>query len=117
MDAIQRWSSIIFSLCGPLLYCAAVAGNDLPQVVINGLRILPDEVLVGRIEQALRADDHLYTEHVTVRMRNGVVYLEGTIGDFGDLFRLLDDARAVAGARRVVQQLEYTGDMSDGPGW
>lgn len=117
--------ALIVSTCGSLVLGADPANrgakpagsSELKEVVVTGKKVVPDEVLTERVEQALHTDPLLYAEHVTITTRNGVVHIEGMVSDAWDLWRVLRDARRVAGVKRVVQELDMMGDMSDGPGW
>jgi hypothetical protein len=68
---------------------------------------VPDEQLKMQAETALHDDPYFYDEHVTVTVKNGVVHLQGIVFDDGDAqaARLIVK-RKVAGARRVVNELE-----------
>ena len=59
-------------------------------------------------------DPWIYAEHINVTTRNGVVRLEGIVGDTGELFRILRECRKIPGARRVVSELEMMHNDPDG---
>ena len=56
----------------------------------------------------------LYSEHMTITTQNGVVTLEGIVGDTGEMFRILRLCRKIPGARRVVNALEMMHNDPDG---
>jgi hypothetical protein len=79
-------------------------------VVVTAKRapeIVPDEQLKIQVETALHDDPYFYDEHVTVTVKDGVVFLEGIVFDDGDAraARLIVKRR-VAGAKRVVNKLD-----------
>ncbi len=65
-----------------------------------------DDAVVGRVEQALAADQDLYSRHITVRADDGVVNLSGFVWDPPDLVEAERIAGAVPGVTRVVNSLE-----------
>jgi osmotically-inducible protein OsmY len=76
-----------------------------PEVVVTATR-LTDEVLTAKVEQALRDDPYVFSDHMSVVTENGVVRLQGIALDVSDLLRALTLARRVAGKRRVVNEME-----------
>jgi len=82
----------------------ATAGVEL--VIVTGTRPVADEEVTKRVEAALDANPYLDASRITVTTVDGVVLLEGLVGDAGDLFAALRTARRVAGARRVVDNLD-----------
>jgi osmotically-inducible protein OsmY len=83
------------------------------EVVVSATR-RPDEQVTEQVERTLTADPWIYAEHITVSTRNGVVLLEGIVGDTGELFRILRQCRKIPGARRVVSRLEMMHNDPDG---
>lgn len=65
-----------------------------------------DAALAHRIEATLAAEPGLYANHVQVEVRRGVVLLSGMVGDESDLRATLRTCYAIAGVRRVDDQLE-----------
>jgi len=66
------------------------------------------------VEKKLANDPWIFSEHITVTTRDGVVHLEGIAGDTGEWFRVLDLCRRIPGARRVVAELEIIHNDPDG---
>lgn len=88
--------------------------DPLTEVIIKGKRIperVPDEELTRRVEVALQSDKYLYLDHVTIRVINGVVHLEGSVSEDCDLIDVLRYARRVPGVKRIVNELDL-----DSPG-
>jgi osmotically-inducible protein OsmY len=120
---IRGWPArfwILFAtLLGALGVCAAEdraekTGTPLQEVVVQAQRQAADEQVTQRVQQALSADRWIYSEHVTVTTKNGVVRVEGLVQDTGELFRILRLARKIPGARRVYSQLEILHNDPDG---
>jgi hypothetical protein len=89
------------------------AGADRVEVVIHANR-LADEQVTRQVQKTLSGDPWIYSEHITVTTQNGVVRLEGIVGDSGELFRILRLCRKIPGARRVVNELEMMHNDPDG---
>ena len=85
----------------------------LDEVVINATRT-SDEQITRHVQESLTADPWIFAEHITVTTQNGVVRLEGIVGDTGELFRVLRLARKIPGARRVINELEMMHNDPDG---
>jgi hypothetical protein len=89
------------------------AKTPLQEVVVKAQREA-DEQVTQRVQKALTNDPWIYSEHVTVTTRNGIVTVEGLVQDTGEWFRILDLARKTPGARRVVSNLEMLHNDPDG---
>jgi len=86
----------------------------LQEVVIQAERQAADEQVTRQVEKILAGDPWIYAGHVTVTTRNGVVRLEGIVGDTGEMFRIVRLSRKIPGARRVVNALEMMHNDPDG---
>jgi osmotically-inducible protein OsmY len=51
---------------------------------------------------------------VTVIVENGMVRVGGLVRDLSDLFAILRTARRIAGARQIVDEIEYMPVDDDG---
>jgi hypothetical protein len=89
------------------------AEADRVEVVIHANR-LADEQVTREVQKTLSADPWIFSEHITVTTQNGVVRLEGIVGDTGELFRILRLCRKIPGARRIVNELEMMHNDPDG---
>ncbi len=65
-----------------------------------------DAELTQRVETVLLGDRYLDSSNVKVTARNGVVTLEGVVGDPWDLLRAIRISNKVAGVRRVGDELD-----------
>src|SRR5215469_5622799 len=109
---------LLATLLGAAGYCLAQGAAEKPEtrlgeVVINAARTA-DEQVTRQVEKKLANDPWIFSEHITVTTRNGVVHLEGIVGDTGEWFRLLDLCRRIPGAWRVVSELEIMHNDPDG---
>jgi osmotically-inducible protein OsmY len=89
------------------------ADTGLEEVVVSATR-KADEQVTLQVQKNLTGDPWIYAEHITVTTQNGVVRLEGIVGDTGELFRILRLCRKIPGARRVVSELEIVHNDPDG---
>lgn len=86
----------------------------LPEVIIEAKRQAADEQVTRQVEQTLTNDPWIFAEHITITTQNGVVRLEGIVGDTGEMFRIVRLCRKIPGARRVVNALEIMHNDPDG---
>jgi hyperosmotically inducible periplasmic protein len=77
----------------------AIAGKKAPVG-------LSDRELTKRVQAALNSDRYVYAEHISVTASDGVVTLQGSVGDEWDLRSAIQISSRVAGVKRVVDQLE-----------
>jgi osmotically-inducible protein OsmY len=68
---------------------------------------LVDAATTAKLVAALQQDPYIFSDHVTVSTKNGVVRLKGTISDLPDLYRILRLARRIAGKGKVANEIEY----------
>jgi osmotically-inducible protein OsmY len=83
------------------------------EVIVQATR-LADEQITQQAVQAVSNDPWIYSDHVTITTRNGVIRVEGIVQDTGELFRILRICRRIPGARRVVSELEMQHNDPDG---
>ena len=93
---------------------AGKADAPLPEVIIAAKRQAADEQVTRQVEQTLTKDPWIFADHITVTTQNGVVRLEGIVGDTGEMFRIIRLCRKIPGARRVVNELEIMHNDPDG---
>jgi hypothetical protein len=87
---------------------AAPAAHGVQSIVITGAKPVPptDEQLTQQVETALEASPYLDASRVTVTTRNGVVTLDGLVGDSWDLRIAIRTAGRVAGIRQLIENLD-----------
>ncbi len=79
-------------------------------VVVTATR---DAAITAKVEQAFEDDPHIYTDHVTIVTKNGIVRLGGIVTDQGDLMQILALARRIAGKRHVRNDIELVQPSPD----
>lgn len=102
------------ALSCPVQGAAERADPRLPEVIIQAKRQAADEQVTRQVQQTLTNDPWIYSEHITITTYNGVVRLEGIVGDTGEMFRIMRLCRKIPGARRVVNALEIMHNDPDG---
>lgn len=65
-----------------------------------------DDAMANRVDQALAADQELYSRHITVRADDGVIRLTGFVWDPPDLVEAQRIAESVPGVTRVENAIE-----------
>lgn len=90
------------------------ADPRLPEVVVQARRQAADEEVTRQVEKTLTNDPWIFADHITVTTQNGVVRVEGIVGDTGEMFRIVRLARKIPGARRVVNAMEIMHNDPDG---
>jgi hypothetical protein len=98
----------------PAQDAAEKADSRLPEVVIQANRQAADEQVTREVEKTLTNDPWIFADHITITTQNGVVRLEGIVGDTGEMFRIMRLCRRIPGARRVVNALEIMHNDPDG---
>lgn len=65
-----------------------------------------DRALADHVHDALRADANLYSAHINVDAKGGVVWLTGFVDSAKQDRAASRDSQAVPGVQRVVDQIE-----------
>jgi osmotically-inducible protein OsmY len=114
-------SALLFaSLLGAAAACAAQdvreqVNGRLEEVVVQAKRqAADDEQITQQVQKALTDDRWIYAEHVKVTTKDGVVTVDGIVGDTGELFRILRLCRKIPGVRRVHSAIEILDWPSEG---
>jgi osmotically-inducible protein OsmY len=92
---------------------APPSGDVHAEIVVTAVRP-SDEATSAQVTTALQQDPYIFSDHVTVTTKDGVVRLEGIVHDLSDLYNILRLARRIAGVGRVVNQIEYVPTDDDG---
>jgi osmotically-inducible protein OsmY len=83
----------------------ATSGEELREIVVTAQR--SDEAIAAKVETALKQNPYIFSDHVTVTAKNGVVTVAGVVNDVNDLLAILRVARRAAGKGRVVNEIEF----------
>jgi osmotically-inducible protein OsmY len=65
-----------------------------------------DQAIASQIHSALLADSNVYSSHINVDVKGGVVWLTGWVTSAEESQAAVGDISAVPGVRRVVDQVE-----------
>jgi osmotically-inducible protein OsmY len=98
---------------GPAVEAQTAGETGTQEIVITAAR-LADEAITAKVVQVLQDDPYVFGDHITVTTRNGIVTVEGFVGDTGERFRILRLCRRIPGTRRVVDALEIVSNDPDG---
>ena len=83
------------------------------EIVVTAAR-RSDAALTAEVAAALDQDPYIFSDHVTVITKNGVVRLTGMVRDLSDLYAMLRLARRIAGKGKVVNEIEFVPIDVDG---
>jgi osmotically-inducible protein OsmY len=83
----------------------ATSGEELREIVVTAQR--SDEAIAAKVEAALKQNPYIFSDHVTVTAKNGVVTVAGVVNDVNDLLAILRVARRAAGRGRLVNEIEF----------
>jgi hypothetical protein len=75
-------------------------------IVVTGQKPTADEEVKKQVETALHSNPYFYDGQVTVTVKDGVVHLQGVVFDDWDLRVARRISKKIAGAKRVVNELE-----------
>ena len=112
--AVLFFPATLLGAAGSCLAQAAAekANAAREEVVIRANRA--DTQVTQEVQKTLSESPMVFAKHVTVTTENGVVRIEGMVQDTGELFRILDLARKVPGAKRVVDAMQVIDNIPDG---
>lgn len=114
LEAVLAAGVLLASLAARGAPHAPAAVEEPPTVVVTGTRVaVPDADLVVAVGEALAASPVLYSAHVTITVRNGVVTLHGIVFDEWDLRIAERIAHRLPGVRRVINDTELKLGGSD----
>jgi osmotically-inducible protein OsmY len=84
---------------------AASGENMQREIVVTAKR--SDEAVAAKVEAALKQNPYIFSDHITVTAKNGVIIVGGIVNDLNDLLAILRVARRAAGKGRVVNEIEF----------
>jgi osmotically-inducible protein OsmY len=98
-----------------LIHCAGILAIAAGFAGVGGCVTAPhktseqmvaDKETVAAVEAALKANTHIYTQHVIVTADNGVVHLAGYVWSDFDQYEAERTAESVPGVAKVVDEME-----------
>ena len=84
------------------------------EIVVTASKRLSDAALAAEVAAALRKDPYIFSDHVSVTAKDGVVKVGGLVNDVSDLLSILILARRIAGKGRVVDEIQFDPVDDDG---
>jgi osmotically-inducible protein OsmY len=110
---------LLSAACAPALgfWAAPVAAqqatgsgrNALQEITVTARKLSKtDEEMTAQVETALRSDRFIFSEHVTIASKNGVVTLSGIAVDYWDVITMKRLVRRMPGVKRVVDNIDIS---------
>jgi hypothetical protein len=110
---------LLTALCGSLLGLWAIpvaaqhapaSGRDaLQEITVTARKVSQsDAQMTEQVETALHSDRYIFSEHVTIKSKNGVVTLRGKALDYWDVIAMERLVRRMPGVKRVVDDLDIS---------
>jgi osmotically-inducible protein OsmY len=89
---------------------APASGRDaLQEITVTARKVSrTDAEVTARVETALHSDRFIFSEHVTISSKNGVVTLRGIAVDYWDVIAMKRLVRRMPGVKRVVDDLDIS---------
>jgi hypothetical protein len=105
--------------CAPLIgfWTSPVAAQHVPasgrdalqEITVTARKVSPtDAEVAAQVETALHSDRYIFSEHVTITAKNGVVTLRGIAVDYWDVIAMKRLVRRMPGVKRVVDDLDIS---------
>jgi osmotically-inducible protein OsmY len=87
---------------------ALASGRDaLQEITVTARKVSKtDEEVAAQVETALHADRYIFSDHVTITSKNGVVTLRGMALDYWDVIAMKRLVRKMPGVKKVVDDLD-----------
>jgi osmotically-inducible protein OsmY len=102
----------VLGLCAPPVAAqhAPAAGRDaLQEITVTARKVAKtDEEVREQVETALHSDRYIFSEHVAVTSKNGVVTLHGIATDYWDVIAMKRLVRRMPGVKRVVDDIDIS---------
>ena len=89
---------------------ASGSGRDaLQEITVTARKVVKtDEEVREQVETALHSDRYIFSEHVAVTSKNGVVTLRGIATDYWDVIAMKRLVRRMPGVKRVVDDIDIS---------
>jgi osmotically-inducible protein OsmY len=104
-------------VCAPLFGFWAIPGaaqqipasgrDPLQEITVTARKVFKsDAEVTAQVETALHSDRYIFSDHVTITAKNGVVTLSGIALDYWDVIAMKRLVRKMPGVKRVVDDLD-----------
>jgi len=86
------------------------SGRDaLQEITVTARKVsATDEEVTAQVATALHSDRYIFSDHVTVTAKNGVVTLRGIAVDYWDVIAMKRLVRRMPGVKKVVDDLDVS---------
>ena len=102
----------LFALWAPPVAAqqAPASGRDaLQEITVTARKVSKtDAEMTELVETALRSDRYIFSDHVTIKSKNGVVTLSGKMLDYWDVIATKRLVRKMPGVKKVVDDLDVS---------
>jgi osmotically-inducible protein OsmY len=102
----------VLGLCAPPVaaqHAPAAARDALQEITVTARKVAKtDEEVREQVEAALHSDRYIFSEHVAVMSKNGVVTLRGIATDYWDVIAMKRLVRRMPGVKRVVDDIDIS---------
>jgi osmotically-inducible protein OsmY len=87
---------------------AAASGRGaLQEITVTARKVYKsDEEVTAEVEKALHSDRYIFSDHVTITSKNGVVTLRGIALDYWDVTAMKRLVRKMPGVKKVVDDID-----------
>jgi osmotically-inducible protein OsmY len=87
---------------------AIVSRSDaLQEITVTARKVAKsDEEVTAQVETALHSNRYIFSDHVTITSKNGVVTLSGIALDYWDVSAMKRLVRKMPGVKKVVDDLD-----------
>ena len=87
---------------------APASGRDaLQEITVTARKVSKtDEEVTEQVETALHSDRYIFSDHVTIRSKNGIVTLSGIALDYWDVIAMKRLVRKMPGVKKVLDDLD-----------
>jgi osmotically-inducible protein OsmY len=108
---------LLCAVCAPLsgFWTSAVAAapaivsrsDALQEITVTARKVAKsDEEVTAQVETALHSDRYIFSDHVTITSKNGVVTLRGIALDYWDVIAMKRLVRKMPGVKKVVDDID-----------
>jgi hypothetical protein len=89
---------------------APASGRDaLQEITVTARKVSKtDEEVTEQVETALHSDRYIFSDHVTIKSKNGVVTLSGIAVDYWDVIAMQRLVRRMPGVKKVVDNIDIS---------
>jgi osmotically-inducible protein OsmY len=106
------FAMVLLSLpCVPVAaqHAPASSRDALQEITVTARKVSKtDEEVTQQVETALHSDRYIFSDHVTIKSKNGVVTLSGIAVDYWDVIAMKRLVRRMPGVKKVVDNIDIS---------